>query len=94
MLTIQYVLPSPFAEAVLPSSPGNPPEPPRRRRLRLYLVGSPEDVQHTVDHLHLRGCVERGEWSRDIGIPEGGLIIRPEEGNVLRYLQRYRRFGS
>ena len=33
------------------------------------------------------------EWSREIGIPEGGILIRPDEGDVLRYLQRYRRFS-
>ena len=94
MLTIQYVLPSPFSEAAAqPSLPENASEPPKRRRLRLYLVGSPDDVQHTLDHLHLRGCIERSEWSHEIAIPEGGLIIRPDAGDVLRYIQRYRRFS-
>ena len=93
MLTIQYVLPSPLMEAAYPSLSGNSPEPRRRRRLRLYLVGSPDDTQHTIKYLHLRGCIERAEWSHEIGIPEGGLIIRPDEGDVLRYLQRYRRFS-
>ena len=55
MLTIQYVLPSPLVEAAQPSLSEKESEPPRRRRLRLYLVGSKDDVQHTVDHLHLRG---------------------------------------
>ena len=93
MLTIQYVLPSPVVEAAQPLEPENESEPPRRRRLRLYLVGSPDDTQHTIDHLHIRGCIDRAEWSREIGIPEGGILIRPDEGDVLRYLQRYRRFS-
>ena len=94
MLTIQYVLPSPFAEAAAqPSLPENASEQPRRRRLRLYLVGSKDDTQHTLDHLHVRGCIDRAEWSHEIDIPEGGIIIRPDDGDVLRYLQRYRRFG-
>ena len=93
MLTIQYVLPSPFAEAAPPVLPEKESEPPRRRRLRLYLVGSKDDVQHTVNYLHLHGCIDRAEWSRDIEVPEGGLLIRPDPGDVLRYLQRYRRFG-
>ena len=93
MLTIQYVLPSPLTEAAQLVLPEKEPEPPRRRRLRLYLVGSQDDVQHTVNYLHIRGCIDRGEWGREIGIPEGGLLIRPDEGDVLRYLQRYRRFG-
>ena len=93
MLTIQYVLPSPLVEAAQPSLSEKESEPPRRRRLRLYLVGSKDDVQHTVDHLHLRGCIDRDEWSREIEVPEGGLLIRPDPGDVLRYLQRYRRFN-
>ena len=93
MLTVQFVLPSPLAEAAPPVLPEKESEPPRRRRLRLYLVGSKDDVQHTVDHLHLRGCIDRDEWSREIEVPEGGLIIRPDLGDVLRYLQRYRRFS-
>ena len=94
MLTIQYILPSPIAEAARSELPKKESEPPQRRRLRLYLVGSPDDTQHTINHLHLRGCIERGEWSHEIEIPEGGVIIRPDDGDVLRYLQRYRRFGS
>ena len=93
MLTIQYILPSPLIEAAQPVLPEKEPEPPRRRRLRLYLVGSKDDVQHTVNHLHIQGCIDRGEWSRDIEVPEGGLIIRPDPDDVLKYLQRYRRFG-
>ena len=93
MLTVQFVLPSPLAEAAQTVLPEKESEPPRRRRLRLYLVGAEDDVQHTVDHLHLRGCIDRGEWSREIEVPEGGLLIRPDPGDVLRYLQRYRRFS-
>ena len=94
MLTIQYVLQSPIGEAAQSERPKKESGQPKRRRLRLYLVGSKEDTQHTIDHLHLRGCIERGEWSHEIDIPEGGAIIRPDAGDVLRYLQRYRRFGS
>ena len=93
MLTVQFVLPSPLAEAAQTVLPEKESEPPRRRRLRLYLVGSKDDVQHTVNYLHLRGCINRGEWSHEIAVPEGGLIIRPDPGDVLRYLQRYRRFS-
>ena len=80
-------------EAAQPVLPEKEPEPPRRRRLRLYLVGSKAGVQHTVDHLHIRGCIDRAERSHDIEVPEGGLPIRPDPGDVLRYLPRYRRFS-
>lgn len=93
MFTIQYVLPSPFPEAAQPSLPETILEQPRLRCLRLYLVGSPEDTQHTIDYLHVRGCIDRAEWSHEITVPEGGLIVRPDPGDVLRYLQRCRRFG-
>ena len=87
MLQIKYVLPS--AMAAQPLLLENPPEQPRRRRLRLYLVGSEEDTQRAIDHLHLLGYAERIEWSRVIAIPENGLVIRPDPGDVLRYLQRF-----
>ena len=94
MLTIKYLSPSALAESAKSALPEKDAEPPRRRRLRLYLVGSKDDVQHTIDHLHLRGCIDRAEWSHhDIEVPEGGLLIRPDPGDMLRYLQRYRRFG-
>ena len=94
MLTVQFVLPSLLAEAAQTVLPEKESEPPRRRRLRLYLFGAKDDVQHTVDHLHLRGCIDRAEWNRqDIEVPEGGFLIRPDPGDVLRYLQRYRWFG-
>jgi len=57
-------------------------------KLRNHIV-THQDVQHTVDHLHLRGCIDRAEWSHDIEVPEGGIFIRPDPGDVLRYLQRY-----
>jgi hypothetical protein len=90
MLQIQYFLPSPLGEAALPPASINPPAQPRRRRLRLYLVGSEADVQSTIDTLHVLGYAERFEWSQAILIPENGVLIRPDSNDVLRYLQRYR----
>ncbi|HEY9881053.1 MAG TPA: hypothetical protein V6D29_21515 [Leptolyngbyaceae cyanobacterium] len=91
MLQIQYFLPSPLVEGALPPVSVNPTAQPRRSRLRLYLVGSEADTQGAIDNLHLLGYAERFEWSRVISIPENGLVIRPDSGDVLRYLQRYRR---
>jgi hypothetical protein len=62
----------------------------QRRRLRHYLVGTPDDTQHAIDRLHLLGYLERVNWSHAIDIPENGLIIRPDSGDVLRYSQRDR----
>ncbi|MBD0336709.1 MAG: hypothetical protein ICV62_14570 [Cyanobacteria bacterium Co-bin13] len=91
MLKIQYFLPSPLVEAAQPPASELPPVQPRRRRLRLYLVGSESDTQSAIDSLHHLGYAERFEWSRVISIPENGLLIRPNPGDVLRYLQRYRK---
>ncbi|PZV11284.1 MAG: hypothetical protein DCF21_17125 [Leptolyngbya sp.] len=60
------------------------------RRLRHYLVGSPDDTQHAIDRLHLLGYLERISWSHAIAIPANGLIIRPDGGDILRYSQRDR----
>lgn len=93
MLQIQYFLSSPLPEATQPLMATSSPSPqPRRRRLRLYLVGSPTDTQHTIDYLHVRGCMERIEWSHEIAVPDSGIVVRRDPGDVLRYLQRNRLF--
>ena len=88
MLTIQYMASFPYTEAALLPLFGNHSQSRGRRRLRLYLVGSETDTQQTVDYLHVRGCIERIEWSHAIAIPENGIVIRRDPGDVLRYLQR------
>lgn len=90
MLTIQYVTPLSTTEAAQPPLSESSSKKPRRRRLRLYLVGSREDTQRAIDHLHVLGYADRIEWSQVIPIPDNGVIIRPDPGDVLRYLQRYR----
>ncbi|WP_316792830.1 hypothetical protein [Thermoleptolyngbya oregonensis] len=98
MLQIQYFSAASNPEAASVSLPASLPAslppllPPRpsRRRLRLYLVGSPADTQHEIDRLHLLHYAERFEWSRVVQIPEGGIVLRPDAGDVLRYLQRDR----
>ncbi|GAB4475952.1 MAG: hypothetical protein OHK0037_37380 [Elainellaceae cyanobacterium] len=90
MLTIQYIWSSPLSEAAEFSLPPLTCELPRRRRLRLYLVGSPADTQQAVDRLHLLHYAERFEWSRSVPIAENGILIQPDAGDVLRYLQRNR----
>ncbi|MDB9529483.1 hypothetical protein PN498_26065 [Oscillatoria sp. CS-180] len=93
MIQIQYVLPSSHVGAALPSLPGHSAHPQRRhKRLRLYLVGTDADTQSAIDLFHLRGCIERIEWSPKIDVPENGVLIRQDPGDVLRYLQRDRVF--
>jgi hypothetical protein len=90
MLQTQSFLPSPAMGAAQPDLPQSPALLVRHRRLRHYLVGSPADTQHAIDRLHLLGYLERLNWSHVIDIPENGLIIRPDLGDVLRYCQRDR----
>ncbi|MBD0270042.1 MAG: hypothetical protein ICV77_17330 [Cyanobacteria bacterium Co-bin8] len=93
MLQIQYFLSAPQAftwqEATQPAASQIPLVQPRRRRLRLYLVGSDGDTRGAIASLHHLGYAEQFEWSHVVDIPEGGLLVRPDPGDVLRYLQRY-----
>ena len=98
MLRIQYFVSSQFPEATpslpLGSCPINGAWQRQRRRLRLYLVGSEPDTQATIDTLHAQGCIDRLEWTPTaIAIPENGILIRRDPGDVLRYLQRDRLFS-
>jgi hypothetical protein len=89
MLQIQYFLPSPYAGTAQPAVSQIPLVQPRRRRLRLYLVGSESHTQSAITSLHHLGYAEQFEWSQVIDIPENDLFVRPDPGDVLRYLQRY-----
>ncbi|MEA5452193.1 hypothetical protein VB780_26705 [Leptolyngbya sp. CCNP1308] len=90
MLQTQSFLPSYRLGAAQTPLPTIPLVVVTHRRLRHYLVGSPDDTQHAIDRLHLLGYLERVSWSHAIAIPENGLIIRPDGGDVLRYSQRDR----
>ncbi|WP_448599147.1 hypothetical protein [Thermoleptolyngbya sp.] len=89
MLTIQYTWSSPRSEATQFSLPPLTCELPRRRRLRHYIIGRPEDTQQAIDRLHLLHYAERFEWSRAIQFPQNGIILHAEHpGEVLRCLHR------
>ncbi len=90
MLQTQSFLPSYPQGAAQTPLPTIPLAVVRHRRLRHYLVGSPDDTQHAIDRLHLLGYLERISWSHAIDIPESGLLIRPDAGDILRYSQRDR----
>ena len=61
---------------------------PGRERLRHLVIGSPEGVQGAINHLHLLQYAERLEWSRQFAIPESGILITPEQGEVFSLLLR------
>ena len=63
---------------------------PRRERLQHLIIGSPAGVQGAINHLHLLRYAEPFEWSRLFTVPETGLVILPQPGEVFSYLLRYR----
>lgn len=66
----------------------NPDAQPGRERLRHLVIGSTEGVQGAINHLHLLQYAERLEWSRQFTIPESGILITPEQGEVFSLLLR------
>jgi hypothetical protein len=66
---------------------------PGRERLRHLVIGSPDGVRGVINHLHLLQYAEQREWSRLVTIPESGILITPEQGEVFSYLLRYRQLG-
>jgi hypothetical protein len=89
MLRIQYVWSSPISEEAHFSLPPLTCELPRRRRLRHYIIGLPEDTQMAIDRLHLLRYAERFEWTRAVQFPQNGIVLNAEQpGEVLRLLHR------
>ncbi|HZG38609.1 MAG TPA: hypothetical protein VEZ50_08000 [Nodosilinea sp.] len=72
---------------------GNPSPQPGRERLRHLVIGSTEGVQGAINHLHLLSYAERLEWSRLFTIPDSGILITPEQGEVFSLLVRDRQLG-
>ncbi|MGJ3252289.1 MAG: hypothetical protein ACFE0J_14340 [Elainellaceae cyanobacterium] len=78
----------------------NPPEPERERlrhdhrltRRRALVKPLPLGVS-VINRLHVLQYAEQSTWSRLIKIPEGGVVITPDQGAVLSYLLRYRQLG-
>ncbi len=63
---------------------------PSRERLQHLIIGSQAGVQGAINHLHLLRYAEPFEWSRLFAVPETGLVILPEPGEVFSYLLRWR----
>jgi hypothetical protein len=73
-----------------PLWPETPNARPGRERLRHLVIGSPAGVRGAINHLHLLRYAEQREWSRLVTIPQEGILITPEQGEVFSYLLRYR----
>ena len=81
------------SEPIAPSVPillSTPKPRPGREPLRHILLGSREGVDEAVRQLHILKYAEQFEWSRAIAVPENGILITPNQGEVLRYLIRWR----
>jgi hypothetical protein len=76
-----------------PPAPCKPSPQPGRERLRHLVIGSLEGVRGAINHLHLLRYAEQLEWSHLVMIPESGILITPEQGEVLSYLLRHRQVG-
>ena len=63
---------------------------PRPERLRHLVIGSPEGVRGAIYYLHLLQYAEQREWSRLVTIPQSGILITPEQGEVFSLLRRDR----
>ena len=66
---------------------------PGRERLRHLVIGSPEGVRGAINYLHLLHYAEQREWSQLVTIPESGIVITPEQGEVFSLLMRDRQVG-
>ncbi|MGF1569865.1 MAG: hypothetical protein ACFCVD_17645 [Nodosilinea sp.] len=63
---------------------------PDRERLRHLIIGSPEGVRSAIHSLHHLSYADQATWSQAITIPPAGILITPAQGEVMRYLVRYR----
>ena len=61
-----------------------------REPLRHILLGSPAGVDEAVQRMQVLKYAEHFLWSREIEVPETGILIMPNQGEVLRCLARWR----
>ena len=67
-----------------------PPPEPGREPLRHILLGSRQGVEAAVKQLQVLHYAEQFRWSRELVVPATGLVITPHQGEVWRYLLRWR----
>lgn len=59
-----------------------------RERLRHLVIGSSEGVRSAIHRLHVLDYAEQALWSPLVTIPESGIVITPEQGEVFSLLRR------
>jgi len=71
------------------SDPIDRPTRARRRSVRLFLLGDPDDVEATIAELHTKQFGEAGLWSRPLSFPETQNQFALNPGEVMRVYKRY-----
>ena len=61
-----------------------------REPLRHLVLGSQAGVEEAVKRMQVLNYAEQFLWSREIEVPETGILITPNQGEVLRCLVRWR----
>jgi hypothetical protein len=61
-----------------------------REPLRHILLGPPTGVRQAINTLHVLNYADQAIWSQLIQVPTTGILILPEQGEVMSYLIRYR----
>ena len=91
MMSFPYLLSSvPEDEATSPLIIVNSKTKPGREPLRHLIIGSREGVRSTINTLQVLNYADQSTWSKLIAIPESGILLTPEQGEVLSYLIRDR----
>ena len=90
MIYIPYLAMSAPEQTTEPFALDTPKPSEGREPLRHILLGSEEGVKTAVQRMQVLGYAEQFMWSREIEVPETGMVITPNQGEVLRYLVRWR----
>jgi len=61
----------------------------RRRSVRMFLLGDPDDVEATIAELHTKQFGEVGLWSKPLNFPETQSQFALNPGEVMRVYKRY-----
>ena len=77
-------------EATEPIALSTPKPRDGREPLRHLLLGSQEGVDKAIQRMQVLHYAEQFLWSKPIAVPETGILITPNQGDVLRYLLRWR----
>jgi hypothetical protein len=80
----------PTAESPQPLCLDTPTAEPQREPLRHLIMGSPAGVRSAIHQLHVLRYAEQREWSQLLTIPPAGIVLTPNQGEVMSYLIRQR----